>query len=39
MEGLASERTDAWDIMTTIGGIAAIIFGILGIYMFFTNSF
>ena len=39
MKGLASDRTDTWDTMTTIGGVVAIIFGILGVYMFFTNGF
>lgn len=39
MKGLASDRTDTWDTMTTIGGVIAIIFGVLGVYMFFTNGF
>ena len=38
MKGLASDRTDTWDTMTTIGGVIAIIFGVLGVYMFFTNG-
>lgn len=38
MKGLASDRTDTWDTMTTIGGVVAIIFGVLGVYMFFTNG-
>ncbi|KAA0263016.1 MAG: hypothetical protein DPW18_10725 [Chloroflexi bacterium] len=38
MKGLASERTDTWDTMTTIGGVVAIIFGVLGVYMFFANG-
>ncbi|MCL4269403.1 MAG: hypothetical protein KJZ72_07655 [Anaerolineales bacterium] len=38
MQGLASDRTDTWDTMTTIGGVVAIIFGALGVYMFFTNG-
>ncbi|CAG0976825.1 hypothetical protein ANAEL_01501 [Anaerolineales bacterium] len=38
MKGLASERTEIWDLMTTIGGVVAIIFGVLGVYMFFTNG-
>lgn len=38
MKGLASDRTDTWDTMTTIGGVVAIIFGVLGVYMFFANG-
>lgn len=38
MKGLASDRTDTWDTMTTIGGVVAIIFGVLGVYMVFTNG-
>ena len=38
MKGLASDRTDTWDTMTTIGGVVAIIFGVLGVYMFLTNG-
>jgi hypothetical protein len=32
MKGVASERTDAWDLMTTIGGVVAIVFGLIGAY-------
>lgn len=37
MKGLASERTDTWDTMTTIGGVISIILGLLAVYFFFQN--
>ncbi|MBI3173164.1 MAG: hypothetical protein HYZ25_05555 [Chloroflexi bacterium] len=37
MEGLASERTETWDTMTTIGGVVSILMGILAIYAFFQS--
>ncbi len=39
MKGLASDRTDTWDAMTTIGGVIAVILGVIGVYAFFTNGF
>ncbi len=39
MKGLASDRTDTWDTMTTIGGVIAMILGVIGVYAFFTNGF
>lgn len=37
MKGLASERTETWDTMTTIGGVLSILMGILAIYAFFQS--
>lgn len=37
MNGLASERTETWDTMTTIGGVVSILMGILAIYAFFQS--
>jgi hypothetical protein len=32
MRGVASERTEAWDMMTTIGGVISIVFALIGAY-------
>lgn len=32
MKGVASERTEAWDTMTTIGGVISIVFALIGAY-------
>jgi hypothetical protein len=32
MKGVASERTEAWDMMTTIGGVISIVFALIGAY-------
>ena len=37
MKGLASERTETWDMMTTIGGVLSILMGILAVYAFFQS--
>jgi uncharacterized membrane protein len=38
MKGVASERTDAWDLMTTIGGVISIVFALLGIYVLLNGG-
>lgn len=38
MRGVASERTPTWDMMTTIGGVVAIIFALIGIYAVFNGG-
>jgi hypothetical protein len=38
MKGVASERTDAWDLMTTIGGVVAIVFGLIGAYVLLSGG-
>lgn len=38
MRGVASERTPTWDMMTTIGGVVAIIFALIGIYAIFNGG-
>ncbi len=35
MKGVASERTDAWDQTTTIGGVVAIVLGIVAAVLAF----
>lgn len=34
-KGIASERTDDWDTMTTIGGVVSIVLGLFSLYAFF----
>ncbi len=35
MKGVASERTDTWDTTTTIGGVVAVVVGIVGFLLGF----
>jgi hypothetical protein len=37
MKGVASERTPEWETGTTIGGIIAIVFGVIAILAGFSN--
>ena len=36
-KGVASERTDWWDTTTTIGGVFAVIVGVVTVVIGFTN--
>ena len=36
--GVVSERTDHWDVSTTIGGVMAILAGLFLTFLFFTNG-
>lgn len=38
MKGVASERTEAWDLMTTIGGVICIVFALIGIYALLNGA-
>lgn len=38
LKGLESKRTPNWDTMTTIGGVAAIILGLISLYAFFKGG-
>ncbi len=38
MKGIASERTENWEIMTTVSGVILLIVGGLGIYLSFVNG-
>ncbi len=38
MKGIASERTDTWELMTTVSGVILLIVGALGVYLFFVNG-
>jgi len=37
-KGVASDRTEEWDMMQSIGGVLAIIVGIVLLVMFFNGS-
>ena len=38
MRGVTSERTPAWDTMTTIGGVVSIVIGLIGIYILLNGG-
>ena len=38
INGIASERTDTWDTMTSISGVALVIMGLILLYAFFTSG-
>ena len=38
LKGLKSERTPNWDTMTTIGGVVAIILGLISLFAFFNGG-
>jgi hypothetical protein len=38
MKGISSERSENWNMLTTIGGVVAIIFGLIALYAFFQGS-
>jgi hypothetical protein len=38
IRGVASERTETWDLMTTIGGVVSIVFALIGAYIVFSGG-
>ncbi|MBL8077798.1 MAG: hypothetical protein JNM55_07545 [Anaerolineales bacterium] len=38
MKGIASERTEGWELMTSIGGVICAILGVVALFAFFTGG-
>jgi hypothetical protein len=37
LKGIASERTEGWELMTSIGGVICAILGVVALFAFFTG--